>query len=97
MPSIRPVSDLRNHFAEITKEVQASNEPVFLTKNGVGSIVVMSMEAYEAKRYESDVYDKLKEAELQALETRERRGHDEVMSAARKRLDDILKEKKRNA
>ena len=33
MPSIRPVSDLRNHFAEITKEVQTSNEPVFLTKN----------------------------------------------------------------
>lgn len=43
MPSIRPVSDLRNHFAEITKEVQESREPVFLTKNGVGSIVVMSI------------------------------------------------------
>ena len=39
MPSIRPVSDLRNHFAEITKEVQETKEPVFLTKNGVGSIV----------------------------------------------------------
>ena len=61
MPSIRPVSDLRNHFAEITKEVQADNEPVFLTKNGVGAIVVMSMEAYEARRYDSEVYDKLKE------------------------------------
>ena len=47
MPSIRPVSDLRNHFAEITKEVQESREPVFLTKNGVGSIVVMSMDCYE--------------------------------------------------
>ena len=62
MPSIRPVSDLRNHFAEITKEVQADNEPVFLTKNGVGSIVVMSMEAYEARRYDSEVYDRLREA-----------------------------------
>ena len=40
MPSIRPVSDLRNHFAEITREVQESQEPVFLTKNGVGSLVV---------------------------------------------------------
>ena len=38
MPRIRPVSDLRNHFAEITREVQADNEPVFLTKNGVGAI-----------------------------------------------------------
>ena len=89
MPSIRPVSDLRNKFTEITNEVQASGEPVFLTKNGVGSIVVMSMEAYEAGRYESEVYDKLKEAELQALETTERRTHSEVMTSARQRLADI--------
>ena len=43
MPNIRPVSDLRNNFAEITKEAQLSGEPIFLTKNGVGSLVVMSM------------------------------------------------------
>ena len=86
MPSIRPISDLRNHFAEITKEVQAGGEPVFLTKNGVGSIVVMSMEAYEANRYDSEVYDRLKEAELQARETAERRSHDDVMGRARARL-----------
>ena len=89
MPSIRPVSDLRNHFAEITKEVQANHEPVFLTKNGVGSIVVMSMEAYEANRYDSEVYDKLKEAELQARETAARRSHEEVMAKARARVREI--------
>lgn len=83
MPKIRPVSDLRNHFAEITREVQLSDEPVFLTKNGVGSIVVMSMEGYEQKRYDSMVYDKLHEAELQALGTTERRSHAEVMAKAR--------------
>ena len=97
MPSIRPVSDLRNHFAEITKEVQASKEPVFLTKNGVGSIVVMSMEAYEEGRYESEVYDKLKEAEIQSLETRERRTHEDVMSAAQRRLDAIMEGRKQRA
>ena len=86
MPSIRPVSDLRNHFAEIAREVQTDNKPVFLTKNGVGSIVVMSMEAYEAYHYDSEVYDKLKEAELQARETSERRGHGEVMARAGKSL-----------
>ena len=41
MQRIRPVSDLRNNFAEITKDVQSSKEPVFLTKNGAGSLVVM--------------------------------------------------------
>lgn len=86
MPTIRPVSDLRNHFAEITKEVQSSKEPVFLTKNGVGSIVVMSMEAYEEGRYESQVYDRLIEAEVQAATTTRRVSHAEVMAAARKLL-----------
>jgi prevent-host-death family protein len=87
MPTIRPVSDLRNHFAEITKEVQNSKEPVFLTKNGVGSIVVMSMEAYEEGRYESQVYDKLLEAEVQAAATTQRFSHADVMTAARKLLE----------
>jgi len=86
MPSIRPVSDLRNHFAEITKEVQESREPVFLTKNGVGSIVVMSMDCYEENRYDSMVYDKLREAEIQAASTTERISHDELMAKARQRI-----------
>ena len=86
MPSIRPISDLRNHFAEITRDVQSSKEPVFLTKNGVGTLVVMSMECYEERRYESEVYDKLREAEIQAEETTERRTHEEVMAAARRRI-----------
>ena len=88
MPHIRPISDLRNHFAEITKDVQSSKEPVFLTKNGVGTLVVMSMEAYEENRYESEVYDKLREAEIQAASTTERLSHDEVMAAARNRIND---------
>ena len=87
MPNIRPVSDLRNHFAEITREVQLSNEPVFLTKNGIGSIVVMSMESYEQNCYDSMVYDKLREAELQAASTAERRTHEEVMAKARALLN----------
>lgn len=97
MPDIRPVSDLRNHFAEITKAVQASKEPVFLTKNGVGSIVVMSMEAYEEGLYESQVYDKLKEAELEAIESTERRSHEDVMDSAHSRLEAIKTKRQRRA
>lgn len=87
MPNIRPVSDLRNHFAEITREAQLSGEPVFLTKNGAGSLVVMSMESYEQNRYDSMVYDKLREAELQAAGTAERISHADVMAKARALLD----------
>ena len=47
MPQIRPISDLRNNFAEISRLVHESAEPVFLTKNGYGDMVVMSVELYE--------------------------------------------------
>ena len=86
MPSIRPISDLRNHFTEITRDVQSSKEPVFLTKNGVGTIVVMSMECYEEHQYESSVYNKLREAEIQAAETTARLSHEEVVAAAQQQL-----------
>ena len=40
MPHIRPVSDLRNNFAEISRIVHETGEPVFLTKNGYGDMAV---------------------------------------------------------
>ena len=63
MNMIRPVSDLRNNFADISRTVHETAQPVFLTKNGYGDMVVMSMEAYEKMQFESDVYAKLVEAE----------------------------------
>jgi len=47
MPQIRPISDLRNNFAEISRIVHETSEPVFLTKNGYGDMVVMSVELFE--------------------------------------------------
>lgn len=88
MPQIRPVSDLRNHFAEISKVVHETSEPVFLTKNGYGDMVVMSYEAYEKLQFESEVYFKLKEAELQAKETNQRFSHKEVFDRLRQTLHD---------
>ena len=46
MLNIRPVSDLRNKYPEIEDAVLSSGQPVFLTKNGYGSMVVMSLEQY---------------------------------------------------
>ena len=88
MPHIRPVSDLRNHFAEISKLVHETGEPVFLTKNGHGNMVVMSIEAYEQKLFESEVYVKLKEAELEAKSNTKRYTHDEVLSDLKSRVAD---------
>ena len=69
MNMIRPVSDLRNNFADISRTVHETGEPVFLTKNGYGDMVVLSMEAYENLRLESEIYFKLLEAEREAEAT----------------------------
>ncbi|WNF36322.1 type II toxin-antitoxin system Phd/YefM family antitoxin [Bacillaceae bacterium IKA-2] len=90
MPQIRPVSDLRNNFAEISRIVRETAEPVYLTKNGYGDMVVMSIEAYEGKLFESEVFFKLKEAELEAKTTNKRYTHDEVISDLRVRLANKL-------
>ncbi|TYQ15327.1 UNVERIFIED_CONTAM: prevent-host-death family protein [Acetivibrio alkalicellulosi] len=90
MPQIRPVSDLRNNFADISKAVRESNEPVILTKNGYGDMVVMSYEAYEKFQFESEIYFKLKEAELQAKQTNKRFTHKEVFNDLKKKLKDKI-------
>ena len=46
MPQIRPITDLRN-TNEISELFHARREPLFITKNGYGDLVVMSIEAYE--------------------------------------------------
>jgi len=86
MPHIRPVSDLRNNFADISRLVHETAEPVFLTKNGYGDMVVMSIETYERKLFESEIYFKLKEAELEAKSIDKRFSHEEVFSNLRSRL-----------
>ncbi len=90
MPHIRPVSDLRNNFADISRTVHETAEPVFLTKNGYGDMVVMSIEAYERKLFESEIYFKLKEAELEAKSTGVRYSHEKVFSDLRKNLADKI-------
>ena len=68
MPSIRPISDLRNNSNEISEFVKGTREPVFITKNGVGDMVVLSMETFEAMQAQVELYSKLGEAEARVAE-----------------------------
>ena len=86
MPQNRPVSDLRNSFAEISRVVHQSEEPVILTKNGYGDMVVLSYEVYEKLQYELGISAKLREAEIEAETTTERFRHEEVMADLRQKL-----------
>jgi len=65
MPTIRPISDLRNNSNEISEFCRANREPVFITKNGVGDMVVLSVEQYERQQAQLELYAKLAEAEAE--------------------------------
>jgi prevent-host-death family protein len=62
MPIIRPISDLRNNFTTISEIVHSDKEPVFLTKNGIGDLVVMSLDYYDQQLDKLELYQKLNEA-----------------------------------
>ena len=81
MNMIRPVSDLRNNFAGISKTVHETAQPVFLTKNGYGDMVVLSMEAFENLQFESEIYFKLQAAERKAELSSERYSSKDVLKA----------------
>lgn len=84
MLDIRPVSDLRNKFSEIEKTVK-NGQPVYLTKNGYGTMVVMSIEEYS--RLTDPVEMALDQADMQATSSSKRLSAEEVFSAARKAVD----------
>ena len=86
MIHIRPVSDLRNKFPEIEETVINSNSPVFLTKNGYGTMVLMSIEQYSTLAM--DVEEKLDEADTLARSSTTRLSKAEVFTAARRYIDE---------
>ena len=81
---IRPVSDLRNKFTDIEKTVN-NGEPVYLTKNGYGTMVVLSLKAYT--QLVERVERALDEADRMAEESSMRYSHEEVFDKLRKRIN----------
>ena len=63
MPSIRPISDLRNNANDISDFCRQTREPVYITRNGTGDMVVMNIDAYERQMALIDLYGKLAVAE----------------------------------
>ena len=84
MIQIRPVSDLRNKFTEIEEIVTSTQSPVFLTKNGYGSVAVMSLKAYE--NMTNNIEAKLDEADNYAEVSDVRLSHDEVFGKLRNKI-----------
>lgn len=84
MIQIRPVSDLRNKFPDIEKLVN-EGEPVYLTKNGYGAMVVLSLDMYS--RLTDGVEAALDEADRAAAENSRRMTHKEVFGNLRRKIN----------
>ncbi len=67
MPQIIPIKDLKN-TAAISQMCRDATEPIYITKNGYGDMVIMNVRMYEEKLFMMDVYSKLEAAAVQVAE-----------------------------
>lgn len=82
MPKIRPITDLRN-TTEISDVCHNCQEPVFITKNGYGDLVIMSIETYERQVAAIEIYKKLSIAEKQVKDKERLLDGDDVFKKLR--------------
>jgi len=87
MPQIKPISDLRNKSNEISDLAHQTDEPIFITKNGKGDLVVMSMAHYGSLQLKLDLLAKLSTARDQKAAGDRGRTLSQVMRDLRKRID----------
>ena len=88
MPIIKPISDLRNNFNSISETCHEGAEPVYITKNGKGDMVIMSMALFEEQQAKLNLYQKLLEAEAQSSTNVERKSHSVLMSELRNKINE---------
>ena len=88
MPIIKPISDLRNKSNEISKLAKDSNEPIYITKNGEGDLVVMSMNHYSKMQLKLDLLSKLSIAQKQKSAGDTRNSLKQVMSKIRTMINE---------
>ena len=84
MPQIMPIKELRN-TNDISDRCHAKREPIFITKNGYGDLVVMSMETYEDLLASTEIDNAIAESEAQILSGEELLDAKEVLGAARRK------------
>ena len=83
MPIIKPISSLRTRTREIATICHEQDEPVYLTTNGVGDLVVMSIEHYERLKTQVDLFEKLGVAQAQSAAGAKGLTHKEMLTTLR--------------
>ena len=87
MPIIKSISSLRNRTRDIASLCHERDEPVYLTTNGEGDLVVMSIKHYEKLKARIELFEKLAVAQTQAGAGEEGLAHKQVMKKLRQRLN----------
>lgn len=82
MPTIRPSSDIRNNYQEISRLCKETGKPVYITVNGKGDTAIMDIEALDELYARLELYEKLTKG-LKDLEEGRVRTHEEVFSKFR--------------
>ena len=85
MPIIKSISSLRNRTREITSLCHERDEPVYLTRNGEGDLVVMSIDHYERLKAQVDLFEKLAVAQAEAASGKRGISHARMMKKLRRR------------
>jgi prevent-host-death family protein len=86
MPIIRPSSDLRNKYNEISEFCHKYGEPVYITKNGQGDLAVMSIETFERLVGKFELYKLLDEG-TEAMRNNEVKPAEDVFKQLENGLD----------
>ena len=89
MPNIRSSADLRNSYNEISTFCHDYGEPVFITKNGKGDLVVMSIEAYERREQILQLRAKVLQAEQERVDEEKTLTVSQAREKLRERVNDI--------
>jgi prevent-host-death family protein len=87
MPIIKSISSLRNRTREIALICHEQDEPIYLTTNGKGDLVVMSISHYERLKAQVDLFEKLGVAQLQSAAGKKGITHRQMMTKLRQRAN----------
>ena len=87
MPIIKSISSLRHRTREITSICHADDEPVYLTTNGEGDLVVMSINHYERLKAQADLFQKLGAAQAQSAAGKKGITHKQLITKLRQQLN----------
>lgn len=85
MPIIKSISSMRNRTREISALAREKDEPIYLTKNGEGDMVVMTIEHYERLKAQVELFEKLGTAQAQSAAGKKGITHSQMMTKLRRR------------